>query len=72
MNRKLNDVSAHPGKYTYIYACVCLYIVYIFFHDFAIIILTFITILILFITFRLISNQFIHRFLLENQTIEIV
>nr|ASY95859.1 cytochrome c oxidase subunit II [Atta colombica] len=44
----------------------------IFFHDFAMIILTFITILILFITLSLMSNKFIHRFLLENQTIEIV
>nr|ATJ03024.1 cytochrome c oxidase subunit II [Atta texana] len=44
----------------------------IFFHDFAMIIMIFITILILFITFSLMSNQFIHRFLLENQTIEIV
>ena len=44
----------------------------IFFYDFAIIIVTLITILILFITFRLIFNQLIHRFLLENQTIEIV
>nr|AGG40650.1 cytochrome c oxidase subunit II [Atta laevigata]ASY95846.1 cytochrome c oxidase subunit II [Atta opaciceps] len=44
----------------------------IFFHDFAMIILTYITILILFITFSLMSNKFINRFLLENQTIEIV
>uniref|UniRef100_UPI0030038420 cytochrome c oxidase subunit II n=1 Tax=Mycetophylax simplex TaxID=341688 RepID=UPI0030038420 len=44
----------------------------IFFHDFTMITLTFITTLIFFIMFSSIFNKLINRFLLENQMIEII
>ncbi|KAG5320801.1 COX2 oxidase, partial [Acromyrmex heyeri] len=48
------------------------YDIIILFHDFTIIILTFITTLILFIIFKSLSNKFINRFLLEHHIIEII
>nr|QNV11968.1 cytochrome c oxidase subunit II [Formica fusca] len=44
----------------------------IFFHDFTMMILTFITLLILFILSSLINNKFINRFLLQGHTIELI
>jgi len=42
------------------------------FHDFTIIILIFITILIFFIAKRIINNKFINRFLLQGHLIELI
>nr|AAB50577.1 cytochrome oxidase subunit II [Cladomyrma maschwitzi] len=42
----------------------------IFFHDFTMMILIFITLIILFIMLTLLSNKFINRFLLQGHTIE--
>nr|AWN56131.1 cytochrome c oxidase subunit 2 [Brachymyrmex patagonicus] len=44
----------------------------IFFHDFTMMILTFITLLIMFILFMLINNKFIDRFLLQGHAIELI
>nr|QNV11974.1 cytochrome c oxidase subunit II [Formica polyctena]QNV11986.1 cytochrome c oxidase subunit II [Formica rufa] len=44
----------------------------IFFHDFTMMILTFITLLIIFILSSLINNKFINRFLLQGHTIELI
>lgn len=48
------------------------YDIIIFFHDFTIIILTFITLLIFFIIFTLINNKLINRFLLQGHSIELI
>lgn len=48
------------------------YDIIIFFHDFTMIILTFITLLIIFILSSLINNKFINRFLLQGHTIELI
>nr|YP_010304728.1 cytochrome c oxidase subunit II [Lepisiota frauenfeldi]ULM64013.1 cytochrome c oxidase subunit II [Lepisiota frauenfeldi]WEY05519.1 cytochrome c oxidase subunit 2 [Lepisiota frauenfeldi]WEY05532.1 cytochrome c oxidase subunit 2 [Lepisiota frauenfeldi]WEY05545.1 cytochrome c oxidase subunit 2 [Lepisiota frauenfeldi]WEY05584.1 cytochrome c oxidase subunit 2 [Lepisiota frauenfeldi] len=44
----------------------------IFFHDFTMMILIFITLLIFFIMFMMINNKFINRFLLQGHSIELI
>lgn len=48
------------------------YDIIIFFHDFTIIILIFITLLILFIIISIINNKFTNRFILQGHTIELI
>lgn len=44
----------------------------IFFHDTTMVVLVFITVLIFFIMLRFVGNNLVNRYLLENQTIEVV
>lgn len=48
------------------------YDIIVFFHDFTIIILTFITLLIFFIIYIIINNKLINRFLLQGHSIELI